>query len=59
MKIVRDHCIIKGVKNQYRRVQKMQKEKLLKEVRALLELCDERGLKLVKQLILGILQKRK
>lgn len=34
----------------------MQKEKLLKEIRALLELCDERGLKLVKQLIIGILQ---
>ena len=34
----------------------MQKEKLLKEIRAL---CDERGLKLVKQLIIGILQKRK
>ena len=38
---------------------KMQKEKLLKEIRALLELCDERGLKLVKQLIIGILQKQK
>ena len=37
----------------------MQKEKLLKEICALLELCDERGLKLVKQLIIGILQKRK
>lgn len=37
----------------------MQKEKLLKEIRALLELCDERGLRLAKQLIIGILQKRK
>lgn len=37
----------------------MKKENLLREIHALLELCDERGLKLVKQLILGILQKRK
>ena len=37
----------------------MQKEKLLKEIRALLELCDERGLKLVKQLIKKKKKKKK